>query len=203
MQAALHNDDYLETLNPAQRQAAQYGEIDADASFRAGPLLVIAGAGTGKTMTLAHRVAHLVISGVSPERILLLTFTRRAAQEMIRRVDGIVRNALHDAAAARLPAGILPWSGTFHSIANRLLRRYSANLGLDPGFSVLDRGDAADVIDVVRHELALTKKSRRFPKKDTCLAIYSRCVNAQQEIGDVLRDSYPWCADWELSLIHI
>jgi len=200
MHAALHNDDYLETLNPAQRQAAQYGEFDADDSFTAGPLLVIAGAGTGKTMTLAHRVAHLVISGVSPERILLLTFTRRAAQEMIRRVDAIVRQALAGDAAARLPAGVLPWSGTFHSIANRLLRRYAANLGLDPGFSVLDRGDSADVIDVVRHELDLSKQARRFPKKDTCLAIYSRCVNSQQAIDKVLRDSYPWCADWEAEL---
>jgi len=200
VQAALCNDDYLETLNPAQRQAAQYGEFDGKKSFRAGPLLVVAGAGTGKTMTLAHRVAHLVISGVSPERILLLTFTRRAAQEMIRRVDTIVRQALPEDSAVRLPAGVLPWSGTFHSVANRLLRRYSANLGLDSGFSILDRGDAADVIDVVRHELALSKKSRRFPKKDTCLAIYSRCVNTQKQIGEILRDSYPWCADWESEL---
>ena len=200
MHAALQNDNYLETLNPAQRQAAQYGEFDAHASFRAGPLLVIAGAGTGKTMTLAHRVAHLVISGVSPERILLLTFTRRAAQEMIRRVELIVHQAFAGDTTTRSPAGGLPWSGTFHSIANRLLRRYAANLGLDPGFSVLDRSDSADVIDVVRHELELSKRARRFPKKDTCLAIYSRCVNSRQEIDKVLRDSYPWCADWEAEL---
>ena len=82
MQAAERIDDYLDMLNPAQRQAAEYGALDQGNAFRAGPLLVIAGAGTGKTMTLAHRVAHLIISGVSPERILLLTFTRRAAQEM-------------------------------------------------------------------------------------------------------------------------
>ena len=200
MQAAERFDDYLDMLNPAQRQAAEYGERDKQNSFRAGPLLVIAGAGTGKTMTLAHRVAHLIISGVSPERILLLTFTRRAAQEMMRRVDAIVRQAMAANDSPSLPAGVLPWSGTFHSIANRLLRRYAANLGLDPGFSILDRGDAADVLDVVRHELSLSKKSRRFPKKDTCLAIYSRCVNTQKPLQEVLNETYPWCLDWEPEL---
>jgi DNA helicase-2/ATP-dependent DNA helicase PcrA len=200
VQVAERVEDYLGMLNPAQRQAAEYGESSADQPFRAGPLLVIAGAGTGKTMTLAHRVAHLILQGVKPERILLLTFTRRAAQEMTRRVETIVRRTLQDNAAPSGTVGVLPWSGTFHSIANRLLRRYAHNLGLDPGFSVLDRGDAADVIDVVRHELALTKKSRRFPKKDTCLAIYSRCVNAQKSLPDVLVEFYPWCADWEAEL---
>jgi DNA helicase-2/ATP-dependent DNA helicase PcrA len=200
MQAAEHIEDYLALLNPAQRQAAEYGSKAPNEPFRSGPLLVIAGAGTGKTMTLAHRVAHLIVEGVSPERILLLTFTRRAAQEMTRRVDAIVRQALAGRSANAIPAGILPWSGTFHSVANRLLRRFSANLGLDPGFSVLDRSDAADVIDVTRHELALTKKSRRFPKKDTCLAIYSRCVNTRKSLADVLDESYPWCADWEAEL---
>jgi DNA helicase-2/ATP-dependent DNA helicase PcrA len=192
VQAAERIDDYLDMLNPAQRQAAEYGEKLPNEPFRSGPLLVIAGAGTGKTMTLAHRVAHLILQGVSPERILLLTFTRRAAQEMTRRVDAIVRQALAGKQASAIPAGVLPWSGTFHSVANRLLRRFAANLGLDPGFSVLDRGDAADVIDVARHELSLTRKSRRFPKKDTCLAIYSRCVNTQNALGDVLNESYPW-----------
>ncbi len=200
MQAAERIDDYLGLLNPAQRQAAEYGELDAQNAFRAGPLLVIAGAGTGKTMTLAHRVAHLIIAGVSPERILLLTFTRRAAQEMTRRVDAIVRRAMAANSSRQLPAGVLPWSGTFHAIANRLLRQYAANLGLDPGFSILDRGDAADVIDITRHEMALSKKSRRFPKKDTCLAIYSRCVNSNKPLVDVLDEIYPWCADWEAEL---
>jgi DNA helicase-2/ATP-dependent DNA helicase PcrA len=200
VQAAERPDEYLDMLNPAQRQAAEYGELNQDNSFRSGPLLVIAGAGTGKTMTLAHRVAHLIISGVSPERILLLTFTRRAAQEMTRRVDAIVRQAMAANDSAALPAGVLPWSGTFHAIANRLLRRYASNLGLDPGFSILDRGDAADVIDVTRHELSLSKKSRRFPKKDTCLSIYSRCVNTQKPLLDVLNETYPWCVDWEPEL---
>ena len=162
---------------------------------------MIAGAGTGKTMTLAHRVAHLIIEGVSPERILLLTFTRRASQEMTRRVESIVRASARD--AMPLPAGGLPWSGTFHSIANRLLRRFARNLGLDPGFSVLDRGDAADMIDVVRHEQKLTRTSRRFPKKDTCLAIYSRCVNTQRPLADTLDETYPWCADWADELAEL
>ncbi|MBT8080661.1 MAG: ATP-dependent helicase [Gammaproteobacteria bacterium] len=198
--AAEAQTDYLAMLNPAQRQAASYGQRDPDGSFRAGPLLVIAGAGTGKTMTLAHRVAHLVIQGVSAERILLLTFTRRAAQEMTRRVEAIVRHAIDGKPAPPMSAGMLPWSGTFHSVANRLLRRYAHNLGLDPAFSVLDRGDSADVMDVVRHDLQLSKKSRRFPKKDTCLAIYSRCVNTQKALADSLQETYPWCADWEQEL---
>ena len=201
MQVAKQEFDHLGLLNPAQRLAAEYGERADDDGFHAGPLLVIAGAGTGKTMTLAHRVAHMIIEGVSPERILLLTFTRRASQEMTRRVESIVRASARD--AIPLPAGGLPWSGTFHSIANRLLRRFARNLGLDPGFSVLDRGDAADMIDVVRHEQKLTRTSRRFPKKDTCLAIYSRCVNTQRPLADTLDETYPWCADWADELAEL
>ena len=194
MQAAEQEIDYLGMLNPAQRLAAEFGERAVGRGFVSGPLLVIAGAGTGKTMTLAHRVAHLVIEGVDPERILLLTFTRRAAEEMTRRVESIIRASAPDSTV--LPGGGLPWAGTFHSVANRLLRRFAHNVGLDPGFSVLDRGDAADMLDVVRHELKLTRTSRRFPKKDTCLAIYSRCVNAQQPLADVVGQFFPWCADW-------
>lgn len=204
MAEALQSDnDYLAALNPAQREAACYGAASAEARFQAGPLLIVAGAGTGKTMTLAHRVAHLIVQGVNPERILLLTFTRRAAQEMTRRVERIVRQALNaqpSAVSASSAPGLLRWSGTFHSVANRLLRRYAHNLGLDPGFSVLDRGDASDLMDVVRHELGLSKKSRRFPKKDTCLAIYSRCVNARQPLDLALATSFPWCAEWEAEL---
>jgi len=193
-------EDYLEMLNPAQRQAASYGQVQDDGGFGAGPLLVIAGAGTGKTMTLAHRVAHLIIQGVSPERILLLTFTRRAALEMTRRVESIVRKAVVGSSGTPLSKGILPWSGTFHSVANRLIRRYAHNLGLDPGFSVLDRGDSSDLIDIVRHELSLSRKSRRFPKKDTCLSIYSRCVNTGKPLLASLNETFPWCADWEQEL---
>ncbi len=196
--AAALKDDYLEMLNPAQRRAASYGQARKGGGLEAGPLLVIAGAGTGKTMTLAHRVAHLVIQGVSPERILLLTFTRRAADEMTRRVETIVRKTTTSAAPKAV--GILPWSGTFHSVGNRLLRRYASNLGLDPGFSVLDRGDAADVMDLARHELGLSRKARRFPKKDTCLAIYSRCVNSRQTLQKSLELTFPWCLEWEPDL---
>ena len=123
----------LDTLNPAQRAAARYGERAAGNAFRAGPLLIIAGAGTGtgKTNTLAHRVAHLVQEGVNPQRILLLTFTRRAAVEMTRRAQRIVGEVREEVK--------LPWSGTFHSIANRLIRRYAVRVGLDANFSVRKR----------------------------------------------------------------
>jgi DNA helicase-2/ATP-dependent DNA helicase PcrA len=200
MLAAKGSSDYLSALNPAQRQAATFGERHGNRPFEAGPLLVVAGAGTGKTMTLAHRVAHLVIEGVDTGRILLLTFTRRAAAEMTRRVESIVRSALAADRSGTLPAGVLPWSGTFHSVGNRLLRRFAFPLGLDPGFSVLDRSDAADLMDVSRHELGLSKRSRRFPRKDTCLAIYSRCVNARADLGETIEDFYPWCGDWEREL---
>jgi DNA helicase-2/ATP-dependent DNA helicase PcrA len=163
-------------------------------------LLVIAGAGTGKTMTLAHRVAHLVAEGVAPERILLLTFTRRAAEEMTRRAESIVRKALRRSSGAAAPAFRLPWAGTFHSIGNRLLRHFARTVGLDPGFSVLDRGDAADLLDVVRHELGFSTSERRFPKKDTCLAIYSRVVNTGGTLADTLGGAYPWCTDFEPQL---
>jgi len=198
MAEAAINDDYLGKLNPAQREAALYGERTAD-GFRAGPLLVIAGAGTGKTMTLAHRVAHLVLEDVDPARILLLTFTRRAAREMTERARRIVSEAM--AGARHGPVDVrMPWSGTFHAIANRLLREYAANLTLDPAFTVLDRGDAADLMDLVRHRLDLSGKSRRFPKKDTCLAIYSRCVNSQRSLEDCLEAAWPWCLDWQEDL---
>jgi DNA helicase-2/ATP-dependent DNA helicase PcrA len=200
VQAYEHQADYLDSLNAAQREAATYGVRCPDKRFDSGPLLVIAGAGTGKTMTLAHRVAHLVIEGVDTDRILLMTFTRRAAAEMTRRVESIVRSALAEGRSRQLPAGVLRWSGTFHSVGNRLLRHFAFALGLDPGFSVLDRGDAADLIDVSRHELGLSRKSRRFPKKDTCLAIYSRCVNARAGLEETIEEYFPWCADWEAEL---
>jgi DNA helicase-2/ATP-dependent DNA helicase PcrA len=171
-------------------------------------LLIVAGAGTGKTNTLAHRVAHLVLEGVTPERILLLTFTRRAAQEMTRRAQRIVAAALDEKAGAADtrgagPAVKLPWSGTFHSIANRLIRRHSAAVGLDASFSVLDRGDAADLMDVLRHELGFSKSDKRFPRKDTCLAIYTHRVNAQSSLAATLTSVFPWCAEWEQELTRL
>ncbi|MEO1244753.1 MAG: ATP-dependent helicase [Pseudomonadota bacterium] len=190
-------DDIMNRLNPAQRAAATYGQAQEDGGLQAGPLLVIAGAGTGKTMTLAHRVAHLIMAGVAPDRILLLTFTRRAAEEMTRRVEGIVRQAGRERGSGGVK---LPWSGTFHAIGNRLLRQFAGNLGLDPAFSVLDRGDAADVMDVARHELGFSAERRRFPRKDTCLAIYSRSVNTGDTLKATLDEAYPWCLDWEAEL---
>jgi len=173
----------FDRLNPRQREAACAGPA---------PLLIVAGAGTGKTSTLAHRVAHLVVQGASPERILLLTFTRRAALEMTRRASRIVAEVRKDVR--------LPWSGTFHSVANRLIRKFSKRLGLAESFSVLDRGDAADLMDVVRHERGLSKSEKRFPRKDTCLAIYSHRVNTQRPLADTLQLMYPWCAEWEREL---
>src|SRR5690349_14390130 len=158
----------FDRLNPAQRSAAQFGERRAGAPFASGPLLIIAGAGTGKTNTLAHRVAHLTLEGVSPERILLLTFTRRAAQDMTRRAQRIVAAVLDEKATGTTGTGAppvkLPWSGTFHSIGNRVLRRHHAMIGLDANFSVLDRGDAAHLMDVLRHELGLSSAQKRFPR---------------------------------------
>ena len=192
----------FERLNPAQRAAARHGERSPDGAYRAGPLLVIAGAGTGKTNTLAHRVAHLVLEGVSPERILLLTFTRRAAHEMTQRAQKIVATALEQRAGAA-PAVRLPWSGTFHAIANRLIRRHAPRVGLDANFSVLDRGDAADLMDVVRHELNLSQTEKRFPRKDTCLAIYSHRVSTQGTLKQTLDAVFPWCAEWEEALSRL
>src|SRR5690242_4520350 len=169
-------------LNSAQRAAACHD---------ARPLLILAGAGTGKTNTLAHRVAHLILEGTSPQRVLLLTFSRRAALEMIRRAQRIAGDVR------------LPWSGTFHSVANRLLRRHCARVGLAPSFSVLDRADAADLMDLVRHELGFSKSEKRFPRKDTCLAIYSHRVNTQGSLRDTLDTVFPWCAEWEPELTRL
>jgi len=186
-------------LNPAQREAVAHGEPQPDGGLSAGPLLVIAGAGTGKTGTLAHRVAHLLLAGVPAERVLLLTFTRRAALEMTRRAQqAIAAAAARDTNSGVAPAALrLAWSGTFHSIGNRLIRLHAARLGLDPGFSVLDRADAADLMDVVRQRLGLSKTEKRFPRKDTCLAIYSHRVNAQHPLRATLELCFPWCLEWE------
>src|SRR5580658_5023398 len=137
----------FDALNPQQRRAATHGTPVKDKGVQCGPLLIIAGAGTGKTNTLAHRVAHLVMNGVDPGRILMLTFSRRAAQEMRRRARDIVKQALNEPLGGlnQVLAQRLSWSGTFHSMANRLLRHYARHLKLDPQFTVIDRGDSADL----------------------------------------------------------
>jgi DNA helicase II / ATP-dependent DNA helicase PcrA len=187
------SSDYLTDLNQEQRRAVKHG-IDSESGTKAPPLLVIAGAGSGKTKTLAHRVAHLVVSGVDPHRILLLTFTRRAAEEMIRRVKRITAKALGTQQVD------LPWSGTFHAIGARLLREYATQIGLKPSFTILDRSDAADLMDLVRHDLGQSKKPSRFPKKDTCLSIYSFTINSGKSLEQVLAENFPWCAEWEKEL---
>src|ERR1700758_1762313 len=196
---------HLEKLNAAQRKAVTHGEPLPDKGFTAGPLLILAGAGTGKTDTLAHRVAHLVIHGVEPARILMLTFTRRAALEMRRRAHEITRKALNDTlgGATQSIAQRLSWAGTFHSIGNRLLRHYAGHLQLDPHFSVIDRSDAADLMDSLREELGFAEKEQRFPRKDTCLAIYSNRVNTRASLAEVLEQHYPWCAQWEAELAQL
>lgn len=167
---------WMQELNSAQREAVAYGE---------GPLLVVAGAGTGKTKTLAGRVASLIDRGVNPDRIMLLTFTRRAAAQMISRVRHMagtddVNNV---------------WGGTFHAIANRLLRIYGNAINLPTDFTVMDQGDAADLLHMIRNELGFGKGKRRFAKKMTLLKIYSHTVNAQVPLRDVLERYYPWCTE--------
>jgi ATP-dependent DNA helicase UvrD/PcrA len=198
----MSNASHLAKLNAAQRKAVTCGEPLAQKGFASGPLLVVAGAGTGKTDTLAHRVAHLVMQGVDPQRILLLTFTRRAAVEMRRRARDIVKTTLDEplGGLSHSLARRLTWAGTFHSIGNRLLRAYAAHLKLDPHFSVVDRGDAADLLDSIRQQLGLAAKQERFPRKDTCLAIYSYRVNTQHSLKRTLEERYPWCLPWEADL---
>lgn len=183
--------DYLEKLNVEQRRAVEFGLDHGEASR---PLLIIAGAGSGKTNALAHRVAHLIVRGIDPRRILLMTFTRRAAAEMTRRAEGIAAKALGSDAVTLISG--LQWAGTFHGIGARLLREYAHLIGLDPAFTIHDRGDSADLMNLVRHERGLSRTEQRFPKKGTCLSIYSRVVNEQAELDDVLESVFPWCAMW-------
>ena len=183
---------YLATLNPEQRRAVEHGVE------KPSPLLIIAGAGSGKTNTLAHRVAHLIVEGADPRRMLLLTFSRRAAAEMSRRVERIAVKAFPD--QARLIVDALGWSGTFHAIGARLLREYAEHIGLDRAFTIHDREDSADLINLVRHDLGFSKAEERFPAKNTCLAIYSRAVNAELPLDEVLGANFPWCAGWETEL---
>ena len=183
---------YLARLNPEQRCAVEHGVASGEA---AGPLLVIAGAGSGKTNVLAHRVAHLVTHGADPGSILLLTFSRRAAEEMARRAERIVRQVA--VGRPHLAGAKLAWAGTFHSVGARLLRDYAPRIGLNPAFTIHDREDSADLLNLVRHELGLADTGKRFPRKHTCLAIYSAAVNTLAPLRDVLQTRYPWCLDFE------
>jgi DNA helicase-2/ATP-dependent DNA helicase PcrA len=182
--------EFLQSLNPQQRSAVMHGDD---------PLLIIAGAGTGKTTTLAHRVAWQIVSGTDPGRILLLTFTRRSAAEMLRRVEHILVQldpstvkdpTICSRSSIRRIAG-----GTFHSVATTVLRRYGNLIGLHPDFTILDRSDSEDLINLARSKLNLSKTDNRFPLKATCLDIYSRCVNTQQSLEIVLKKYFPWCLE--------
>jgi len=189
---------YLDNLNPEQRRAVEHGAVGAGPFA---PLLVIAGAGSGKTNTLAHRVAHLIVNGADPRRILLMTFSRRAASEMTKRVERIARKVMGDNAGVMTDA--LAWAGTFHGIGARLLREYSDRIGLDVAFTIHDREDSADLMNLVRHDLGFSRTENRFPTKGTCLAIYSRCVNAEMPIEQVLGASFPWCSGWAAELSEL
>ncbi len=168
---------WLEELNPEQLAAATHP---------GGPLLILAGAGTGKTTTLCARVAWLLTQGIAPERLMLLTFTRRAAREMLQRTRAIVA----------MPAGsggVV--GGTFHSVAHRFVRLHGASLGLAPGFAVLDPSDAADLLDLIREEHGHAQSTRRFPRKGTLLDVYSRTVNFQRPLSEVVCEAFPWCEE--------
>jgi DNA helicase-2/ATP-dependent DNA helicase PcrA len=189
-------------LNDEQLAAATYGENNLEQQFESSPLLIIAGAGTGKTNTLAHRAAHLIVNHVSSERILLMTFSRRAAKELVDRTKRIVSQEIKQKNVS-IDSVHIPWMGTFHSIANRLLREHSHAIGLHSNFTIIDNNDAADLIDLLRHELSLSQSNKRFPKKSTCLNIYSRCVNSQLNLKEVLTSDFPWCEDWEHELSRL
>ncbi len=162
--------DYEAELNPSQYQVATAFD---------GPILVVAGAGSGKTRTLTYRVARMVESGIPPESILLLTFTRKAAQEMLRRAAGLL-----DSRCERVSGG------TFHSFANLTLRRYANALGFQSGFTILDQADSEDVVSLLRDQLGLNKKNRRFPNKRTAHAIISKSVNKSLPIQQVVEQYY-------------
>lgn len=183
----------LDKLNGNQRAAVVFG---VKPECLPPPLLVIAGAGSGKTSTLAHRVAHLLVNGADPRRILLMTFSRRAASELTKRVERITTQAMGTGYAAEA----LTWAGTFHGIGARLLREHALTIGLNPDFSIHDREDSADLMNIVRHGLGFSNTEKRFPTKGTCLAIYSRTVNAEIPLDEVLRNHFPWCAQWETEL---
>jgi DNA helicase-2/ATP-dependent DNA helicase PcrA len=166
---------FEDELNPEQRRAATHGD---------GPLLIIAGAGTGKTTTLAARVTTLLERDVRPERILLLTFSRRASREMLDRAER----------AGHRDAGRI-WGGTFHAVANRLIRVHAQALGLSPAFTVLDQADGADVMNLLRDELGYAARTKRFPRKETLAQIHSRVVNAGEKLDAVVERHYPWCVE--------
>src|SRR5215831_18783126 len=175
--------DYRGELNDAQYEAATTVH---------GPVLVIAGAGSGKTRTLVYRVARLVESGINPAQILLLTFTRKAAEEMLRRAAALVGSACEHVAG-----------GTFHSFANTVLRRLGRHVGVAPGFTILDRGDSEDVVNLLRSRAGLDKKDRRFPRKGAILELFSMAVNRSTTVPQLIEDVYGHFADHLEDLVRL
>jgi ATP-dependent DNA helicase UvrD/PcrA len=173
----------VDALNPEQERAVAFGD---------GPLLVIAGAGTGKTRTLIHRVAHLIERGVAAERILLLTFTRRAAGEMLARAERLVGSA-----------GARVHGGTFHSVGHRLLRQFGTQAGLPADFTIMDQGDAQDLMQLARGALGLSKSQKRFPKKETLHYLYSRHINTELPIDELLHREFPQFLEYEQQIIGL
>jgi ATP-dependent DNA helicase UvrD/PcrA len=175
--------DLRSELNAEQATAATFG---------AGPLLIIAGAGTGKTRTLIYRLAHLIEKGVRPERILLLTFTRRAAQEMLARAERLVGGACRGVNG-----------GTFHATAHRLLRRFGAAAGVANDFTIMDQGDAEDLMQLSRAQLGYAETKKRFPRKETLHYVYSRHINTEIPVDDILRDEYAQFVDYHEDFLRI
>ena len=166
--------EWEEGLDEAQLAVANHG---------GGPLVVVAGAGTGKTRALVSRVASLIGRGAAPERILLLTFTRRAADEMLTRAANLVA----------LQGDHRPWGGTFHAVAHRYVAAYAETLGLPGGFSVIGPSEACDLMDLMRGDYDLAGTAVRFPRSATLVDIYSRCINTGRRLHEVLEVDYPWC----------
>ncbi|HEY1374201.1 MAG TPA: ATP-dependent helicase [Candidatus Binatia bacterium] len=180
---SLSGIDYRKELNDAQYAAATTVE---------GPCLVIAGAGTGKTRTLVYRVARLIDIGVDPRTILLLTFTRRAAEEMLRRASLLIDNRCDKVSG-----------GTFHSFANTVLRHYGRKIELEPSFSIMDRPDSEDLIQMIRTELGLNAKEKRFPRKQTVGEIFSMALNKQVTIAELIERDYPHLYDFLDDLLRL
>ncbi|MFA5336332.1 MAG: ATP-dependent helicase [Candidatus Omnitrophota bacterium] len=177
--------NYKKELNPAQLKAVESTE---------GPYLVIAGAGSGKTRTLVYRVAYLVEKGVKPDHILLLTFTRKASQEMLKRAAKLLDDRCERVAG-----------GTFHSFANMVLRKYAKLIDFPSNFTITDESDAEDAVNIVREKLGLghMDRSKHFPRKGALLDVISKSVNKSQDIGSVLALEYPQFSEWEEEIKRI
>jgi len=176
--------NYKQELNPAQHEAVTSVN---------GPHLIIAGAGTGKTRTIVYRVAYLVELGIKPDSLLLLTFTRRAAQEMLRKASILLDSRCEQVSG-----------GTFHSFANSVLRKYAGQIGYENNFTILDQSDAEDVVNLIRTRMKYDTKEKRFPRKETLYDLYSRSLNTVTPVKELLAADYPQYLEIEndISVLH-